>query len=147
VRCGGRSRHRLDGDRARDTVANRWFVERKGLVLGLLTAASATGQLIFLPLLGWLAKNVGWRAVSVTVAVGALCVIPIVLLLMQSWPAEVGQPAYGATTDEPVGKRSGSPIATRSLASGWFRAHRISGSSRAAFSYAARRPTASSALI
>jgi MFS family permease len=94
------------------TVANRWFVERKGLVLGLLTAASATGQLIFLPLLGWLAKEVGWRAVSVTVAIGALCVIPLVLLLMRSWPADVGQRAYGATTDEPVGNRSGSPIRT-----------------------------------
>jgi MFS family permease len=94
------------------TVANRWFVERRGLVLGVLTAASATGQLIFLPFLGWLAKNVGWRAVSVTVAIGALCVIPLVLLLMRSWPADVGQRAFGATTDDPIGKRLGSPIAS-----------------------------------
>jgi hypothetical protein len=28
-------------------VANRWFVRRRGLVMDVLTAASATGQLIF----------------------------------------------------------------------------------------------------
>src|SRR3979411_1569134 len=42
-------------------VAGRWFVQRRGLVLGALTAAGATGQLIFLPFLGWLAQNPGWR--------------------------------------------------------------------------------------
>lgn len=50
------------------TVANRWFLARRGLVLGALTAASATGQLIFLPVLAWLATHVGWRYVSFTVA-------------------------------------------------------------------------------
>jgi MFS family permease len=44
------------------TVASRWFVKRRGLVLGALTAAGATGQLIFLPALAWFAVNVGWRA-------------------------------------------------------------------------------------
>ena len=41
------------------TIANRWFVRRRGLVMGVLTAASATGQLIFLPMLAWLADNSG----------------------------------------------------------------------------------------
>ncbi|MEJ1977472.1 MAG: MFS transporter [Acetobacteraceae bacterium] len=45
------------------TVANRWFVRHRGLVLGLLTASSATGQLVFLPFLASLAENFGWRAV------------------------------------------------------------------------------------
>src|SRR5207248_3464330 len=55
-------------------VAGRWFVKRRGLVLGALTAAGATGQLIFLPGLGYLAQNVGWRWVSIVVAAGALAV-------------------------------------------------------------------------
>jgi MFS family permease len=42
------------------TVANRWFVQRRGLVLGMLTAANATGQLAFLPLAAWLAQEHGW---------------------------------------------------------------------------------------
>ena len=61
------------------TVANRWFVRRRGLVVGLLTAASATGQLIFLPFLGWLAQERGWRYVSLTVAICTLAVVPLVL--------------------------------------------------------------------
>src|SRR6266571_9298591 len=53
-------------------VANRWFVSRRGLVLGALTAAGATGQLIFLPALAWLAVNTGWRNASLLVAGAAL---------------------------------------------------------------------------
>src|ERR1700681_5111429 len=48
------------------TVASRWFVRRRGLVLGALTAAGATGQLIFLPGLGWLAQKPGWRSARIT---------------------------------------------------------------------------------
>jgi predicted MFS family arabinose efflux permease len=93
------------------TVANRWFVERKGLVIGVLTAASATGQLIFLPFLAWLADYVGWRAVSVTVACTSLCVIPVVWLFMRDRPADVGLRPYGAIRDDQVFQRTGSPIA------------------------------------
>ncbi len=93
------------------TVANRWFVERKGLVIGVLTAASATGQLIFLPLLAWLADHVGWRAVSVTTAVAALAVIPIVWIFMRDRPSDMGIRPYGATRDDQVYRRTGSPIA------------------------------------
>src|SRR5207245_4099073 len=64
------------------TVANRWFVHRRGLVLGALTAAGATGQLIFLPGLGYLAHSAGWRLAAITVALAALVVVPVVALLM-----------------------------------------------------------------
>ena len=43
------------------TVAARWFVAQRGMVTGVLTAAGATGQLIFLPLLAWLAVTYDWR--------------------------------------------------------------------------------------
>ena len=39
------------------TVATRWFTKRRGLVVGLLTASSATGQLVFLPLLANLTER------------------------------------------------------------------------------------------
>ncbi|MEA2669039.1 MAG: hypothetical protein QOJ33_1973, partial [Chloroflexota bacterium] len=79
------------------TVANRWFVQRRGLVLGALTAAGATGQLIFLPFLGWLAQNRGWRSAAITVAIGALVVVPLVALFLRNRPADLGLRAYGAT--------------------------------------------------
>ena len=51
------------------TVTNRWFVKRKGLVTGILTAGGAAGQLVFLPLLAWLAEHHSWKSVSLTVSV------------------------------------------------------------------------------
>ncbi|MGV9688737.1 MFS transporter [Streptomyces sp. NPDC003444] len=77
------------------TVTNRWFVARRGLVTGLLTAAGASGQLIFLPLLSWLVERHGWRPASVTVALAALAVVPFVWLLLRDHPADVRLAPYG----------------------------------------------------
>ena len=94
------------------SVANRWFVQRRGLVVGLLTAASATGQLIFLPFLGWLAQERGWRYVSLTVAIATLAVVPLVLVFVRNRPEDMGVRAYGATEDDPPALPRGNPIAT-----------------------------------
>src|ERR1051326_8229060 len=71
------------------TVASRWFVSRRGLVLGALTAACATGQLIFLPGLGWLAQTVGWRYAAVVVAIAAVAVVPIVAIFLRNRPSDL----------------------------------------------------------
>jgi predicted MFS family arabinose efflux permease len=84
------------------TVANRWFIQRRGLVMGLLTASSATGQLVFLPVLAWLAQNHGWRSVSFTAAGAALLLIPAVALLMRDRPSDLGIPPYGGIAIEPA---------------------------------------------
>ena len=55
-------------------IANRWFVERRGVVTGMLTASNATGQLVFLPLLGWIVTSQGWRSAALTVSIVALAV-------------------------------------------------------------------------
>lgn len=78
------------------TVTNRWFTERRGLVTGILTAASASGQLIFLPLLAWIVETHHWRPAAVTVALAALAVVPFVWLLLRDHPADVGLKPYGA---------------------------------------------------
>ena len=77
-------------------VANRWFVERRGLVVGLLTAGNASGQLVFLPLLASLAQSFGWQAVPWTSAVVLLCLMPVVALLLAETPASVGLTPYGS---------------------------------------------------
>src|SRR5664279_2930001 len=99
------------------TIANRWFVRRRGLVMGVLTAASATGQLIFLPMLAWLADNSGWRAASLLVSVAALAVVPLVLCFLRNDPADVGVLPYGAPEPGPAtaGMRDGSVPAGRVL--------------------------------
>jgi MFS family permease len=93
------------------TVAGRWFVKRRGLVLGALTAAGATGQLIFLPALGYMAQNIGWRVAAVTVGLAALAVVPIVALLLRNRPSDIGLRAYGATEADTAPLTTGSPIA------------------------------------
>ncbi|MFE0649289.1 MFS transporter [Streptomyces sp. NPDC059534] len=77
------------------TVTNRWFVGRRGLVTGILTAAGASGQLVFLPLLSWLVEHHGWRPAAVTVSLAALAVVPFVWLLLRDHPADVGLAPYG----------------------------------------------------
>lgn len=86
------------------TVANRWFVARRGLVLGALTASAATGQLVFLPMLASLSAAYGWRSVSYVVALAALACVPPALWLLRDYPARIGVPRYGETgiTPPPV---------------------------------------------
>ena len=81
------------------TIANRWFVARRGLVTGLLTAATATGQLIFLPGLSYLATTYSWKSVSITVSSFAILVVPFIFFLLREEPAEVGLLPYGAPLD------------------------------------------------
>jgi sugar phosphate permease len=83
-------------------IANRWFVKRRGLVTGLLTASNATGQLVFLPLLAWIVDTRGWRSAVITVSLVALCIVlPLVALLLRDSPAELGLRPFGATVDDP----------------------------------------------
>jgi MFS family permease len=94
-------------------IANRWFVERRGLVMGLLTASAATGQLIFLPLLASAVVNHGWRAAVLIVSGVALLMIPIVAIFMRNEPADMGLRPYGAPVDGPEtaqGLTSGNPV-------------------------------------
>ena len=81
------------------TVANRWFVAKRGLVTGILTAAAATGQLIFLPGLSQLSNTYGWKSVSITVSSFALLVIPFIYLFLRENPADLGLLPYGAPAD------------------------------------------------
>jgi MFS family permease len=77
-------------------VANRWFVARRGLVVGILGAAWATGQLIFLPLLAAVVEEYGWRAASRTIAVLCAVLLPVVTAVLRDRPADVGLLPYGA---------------------------------------------------
>lgn len=91
------------------TIANRWFVKHRGLVMGVLTASSATGQLVFLPLLAKLAVDHGWRAVTLTVAGAALVLVPLAALVLRDRPADLGLPRFGETEVTPVVRSAQNP--------------------------------------
>lgn len=103
------------------SIVNRWFIERKGLVIGALTAAAATGQLIFLPTLSSLAMDYGWRSVSLTVGIAALAMVPLIKVLLPERPASIGAAPFGAPADwvdvpAPVGNAARLAISTLSQA-------------------------------
>jgi MFS family permease len=107
------------------TVANRWFVRHRGLVVGLLTASSATGQLAFLPLAAWIAETYGWR-MAVAPALGACAVAGVLMLLLgRDYPQDLGLAAYGEdpstaakTAPKPTGNPARNAIAALVAASG-----------------------------
>ena len=77
------------------TVSARWFTTKRGLVMGALTASTATGQLIFLPQLAAAATHAGWRAAPQIIAWTCLALTPIIFFFMRDWPHDVGRRPYG----------------------------------------------------
>ena len=99
-------------------IANRWFDERRGLVLGILSAANATGQLIFLPSLAGLVESNGWRSAALLVSGAAAVVFVVVLIFMRDRPEDLGLLPYG----RPIGAvipqhRALAPLQALALAS------------------------------
>src|SRR5258708_13447371 len=92
-------------------VANRWFAKGTGFAMGLLTAANAAGQLVFLPLLAMLAQHYGWRGVAFAVTLAVLAMLPVVAILLPEWPANISLGPYGALASPRQAPRQGNPFA------------------------------------
>jgi MFS family permease len=102
------------------TVTGRWFVTRRGLVSGVLTAGSATGQLVFLPIVAWVDERWGWRPAALGTTAAALAVLPLVAWLLRDRPRDLGVAPYGGTPAddlEPV-RAGAARNAVRGLADG-----------------------------
>ena len=80
-------------------VANRWFFRHRGLVIGVFSAASSTGQLVFLPAIAHLAEGPGWRWAAGLVAAFAVALVPLAWWLLRDRPSDVGATPYGAPDD------------------------------------------------
>jgi len=79
------------------TVATRWFNHRRGLVMGMLAASNATGQLLFLPLVADLSTRFGWRASLIFICVLLVLVALLASVFMQDRPSDLNLPLYGDT--------------------------------------------------
>jgi predicted MFS family arabinose efflux permease len=84
------------------TVATRWFSQRRGMAMGLLSASSATGQLVFMPMLANLTEHFGWRTALTCICVAIVIAGVAVLALMRNRPADLQLPSYGETDIQPV---------------------------------------------
>jgi sugar phosphate permease len=76
-------------------VANRWFTARRGLVIGVLTASSATGQLAFLPLAAWIIEHAGWRYAVIPLFIGCAVIAVLALCLIRNRPSDIGLAPLG----------------------------------------------------
>lgn len=83
------------------TITNRWFAKRQGLVMGLLSASTATGALIFLPFLAWLTRAGEWQGVVTVVGIACLVMIPLVFFLIPESPASAGTTRFGEAPNAP----------------------------------------------
>src|SRR5205823_2744197 len=92
-------------------IATRWFRTRQGVVMGVLTASNAAGQLVFLPTMAWLTANAGWRVMSFALTIVVIGFVPVLLWLMRDRPEELGLMPYGATQADPPPPPAGNPIA------------------------------------
>jgi sugar phosphate permease len=102
-------------------IAVRWFHQRQGVVIGVLTAANAAGQLVFLPTMAALVTYAGWRAMSLSLGAIVMIFVPLVLWLMRERPEDLGLAAYGGTqaaTARPTPTRNPVAITFRALADG-----------------------------
>ena len=82
------------------TIVSRWFEARRGLAMGLLTASTATGQMLFLPLMAYMIDHTGWRSVALLVSAVAAIGIPLVLFFLPERPQDLGLKRYGVIADE-----------------------------------------------
>ncbi len=102
-------------------IAARWFRERQGIVIGILTAANAAGQLVFLPTMAWIATQAGWRLMSLVLAGAVMLFVPVLALLMRDRPQDLGLAPYGERyAPRPAATPQGNPamVAFRALRDG-----------------------------
>lgn len=93
-------------------IVNRWFATRQGLVMGMLSASTATGSLIFLPLLAWLARLNDWKPTVLVVSIACAVLVPLVALLVPEYPQDVGSRRFGET-------ESTTPTPLKQAATAW----------------------------
>ena len=84
------------------TVSSRWFTKHRGLVVGMLSASSATGQLVFLPLMAELTERYGWRSTVFFVCAMIMVAALAVLAFMRDRPADLNLPSFGETDVTPA---------------------------------------------
>ena len=103
-------------------VANRWFVKRRGLAVGILTAATATGQLVLLPVLAIFIQNYSWHAAILLIFSLSVVMFIVIALFMRSFPKDIALAPYGqeeiAVEEPPISGRNPFKMAISALLEG-----------------------------
>ncbi|MFC1942120.1 MFS transporter [Chloroflexota bacterium] len=76
------------------TVA-RWFVKKRGLMIGIVVSGGGVGGLILPPLSNWLISIYGWRDAFLIIGVVVAVAIILAAQFLRRDPAQMGQLPYG----------------------------------------------------
>lgn len=76
-------------------VANHWFVKRRGLAVGILTASTATGQLILLPVLAIIIEHYSWRWAMGLILLLSTMMFVMIAMFIKNKPQDIGLTPYG----------------------------------------------------
>lgn len=87
------------------SIAARWFVDRRGLAIGIISNGNAAGQIVFLPLLMAMILASGWRSALTLITVTALLLIPAIWFWLRDNPSEMGLEPYRTATEASALKR------------------------------------------
>ncbi|SHN51228.1 Major Facilitator Superfamily protein [Desulfitobacterium chlororespirans DSM 11544] len=83
-------------------VATRWFIQQRGLILGIFSAAGAAGQLLFLPLFANILEWFDWHVIVWVLVAAAFFSLALIILIMRNGPGEVGLVPYGTSAGDTV---------------------------------------------
>lgn len=99
------------------TLVGNWFVQRRGLVQGMVGSAGALGEMLVVPINLFIERDYGWqrmyRGMGTVLLVG---VLPFIWAFVRNRPEDIGLHPYGttsprgATTAEPSRSTEGIPF-------------------------------------
>ena len=78
------------------SVVQKWFIEKRGLALGLVTAGMGGGRFIYAPLAGWLIETYSWQTTYVVLGVTTTVFLLIAAFTIVDSPARKGLKPYGS---------------------------------------------------
>jgi len=77
-------------------ILTQWFVEKRGMALGLMTSGMAIGMLVLVPANLFIIREVGWRTAMLVFGIIIIATVgPLYLFLLKSKPEDKAMKPYG----------------------------------------------------
>jgi MFS family permease len=92
-------------------TVSRWFVKRRGLMIGIVQAGMGLGGFVFSPLSGWLIVSYGWRSAYIVLGIIALVGMVVGGLFLRRDPREKGQLPDGERAATVTERKASQPSA------------------------------------